>query len=194
MAEDNIGEVGVESIRINGQKIGRLPFGQSQRTAEQIPLALAHEKQQKIADVLARYPRVTHEYIDSRLVECQNAIIDFTRVKKETQTKIKDFTHLAQQQNGESFTDIEDELYEIGARTDISKDEKLQLIKARRHGIAEYDRNQLYQQVTQFQENIERLDAAIQAENDSITELRVLLGKLEVRDAELKALGVTKIE
>jgi hypothetical protein len=194
MADDNIGEVGVESIRINGQKIGSLPFGQSQRTADQIPLALAHEKQQKIADVLARYPRVTHEYIDSRLLECQNAIIDFSRVKKETQTKIKDFTHLAQEQSGESFTDIEDELYEIGARTDIGIEAKKALIRERRQNVSEYDRNHLYQQITQFQENIERLDAAIQAENDSITELKVLLGKLEVRDAELKALGVSKIE
>ena len=194
MADDNIGEVGVESIRINGQKIGSLPFGQSQRTAEQIPLALAHEKQQKIADVLARYPRVTREYIDSRLRECQTAIIDFTRVKKETQTKIADFTLLAQQQTGESFTDIEDDLYEIGARTDISHEEKKILIRERRANVCEYDRNNLYQQITQFQENIERLDAAIQAENDSTTEVKVLLGKLEVRDAELKALGVTKIE
>jgi hypothetical protein len=193
MSENNRGEVGVESIRINGYKIANLPFGQSQRVSEQIPLALATEKQQKISDVLARYPRVTREYIDSRLTECIVAIKDFSRVKKETQQKIADFTLLAQQQQGENFTDIEDELYEIGARTDISIDEKKVLIKERRANCAEYDRNSLYTQITQFQENIERLDAAIQAENDSITELKVLLGKLEVRDAELKMLGVTEI-
>lgn len=194
MQDDNIGEVGVESIRINGQKIANLPFGQSQRTAEQIPLALAHEKQQKIADVLARYPRLNRDYVDARIRECRAAIDDFKRVKQETQTKIADFTMLAQQQGGESFTDIEDELYAIGARSDISVEEKKVLIKERRQNVCEYDRNALYKQITQFQENIERLDDAIQSENDSITELRVMLGKLDLRDAELKSLGVTKIE
>lgn len=190
---DNIGEVGVESIRINNKKIDDLPFGQAQRAADQLPAALAAEQQQKISDVLARYPRVTHEYIESRLHECATAIKDFKRVKKETQQKIADFTLLAQQQQGENFTDIEDELYEIGARTDIDIEEKKRLIKDRRSNCSAYDRNSLYTQITQFQENIERLDNAIQAENDSITELKVLLGKLEVRDAELKLLGVTEI-
>lgn len=191
---DNSDEVGVESIRINGQRISELPFGASQRAAEQIPLALATEKQQKISDVLARYPRATREYIDARLHECTCAISDFTRVKKETQQKIADFTLLAQTQQGENFTDIEDELYAIGARSDIGLEEKKVLIKERRANVCDYDRNSLYRQITQFQENIERLDAAIQAENDSITELKVLLGKLEIRDAELKQLGVAKIE
>ena len=126
--------------------------------------------------------------------ECTCAISDFTRVKKETQQKIADFTLLAQTQQGENFTDIEDELYAIGARSDIGLEEKKVLIKERRANVCDYDRNSLYRQITQFQENIERLDAAIQAENDSITELKVLLGKLEIRDAELKQLGVAKIE
>jgi uncharacterized coiled-coil DUF342 family protein len=194
MAEDNIGEVGVESIRINGQKIQSLPFVSSERVKDQIPLVLAHEKQQKIADILARYPRVTRDYVNARLRECTTAVEDFKRVKKETATKIADFTLLAQQQGGESFTDIEDELYAIGARTDISIEEKKTLIAERRANVSEYDPKNLYKQITQFQENIERLDDAIQAEQDSITELKVLLGQLQIRDAELKALGVTKIE
>jgi hypothetical protein len=190
---NNFGEVGVDSIRINGQRIADLPLGLGNDAKDQIPIALSNERQQKIADVLARYPRVTREYLQSRMRECQTAIADFKRVKKETQEAIKDFTLLAQNQEGVAFHDIEEELYKIGHRTDLSFEERKRLIAEKRSTVSVYNPVDLSKQITNFQENIERLDDAIQAENDSVSELVGLLARIDIRDAELKSLGVTTI-
>ena len=194
MKDSNQGEVGVESVRLNGSKLGHLPPHQGWQAQLQIPEALKAELDQQVQNILARYPRTTKEYLESRLRECRTAIKDFKRVKKEKAQAVKDMVNLAKCVGGKTFKDIELELYAIGEREDLSFEEKKALIKEKRQGVSEYDRDALYEQVQQFQEDIERLDAAIESETDSIAELNSTLGKIEVRDAELKALGVTDIQ
>ena len=191
MDDSNIGETGLESLRINGKRIGDLPFGASQQAQVQLPMFIAAERQQQIKTVYASYPKASRDYLLARKRECETGIKDFKRVKAEKQVKIKELVLLAKNQNGPSFRDIEEELYAIGARTDISVDEKKKLIAEKRAQVSDYDPLSILQQVEQFQEDIERLDAAIQQENDSIAELTATLAKVEIRDAELRRLGVT---
>lgn len=194
MRDPNEGEIGVGSIRINGAKLDNLPPHQSRQAQLQLPDAIKAELDQNVANICARYPRVTREYLESRVREAQAAIEDFKQVKQERAASIRELVTTAKAQTGPSFRDIEPELEAIGKREDLTFEEKKLLIREKRIGCSQYDRGALLEQVQQFQGDIERLDAAIQKENDSIAELKSTLGKIEVRDAELKALGVTDIQ
>lgn len=192
--DPNEGEVGIESIRLNGKKLDNLPPHQSRQAQLQLPEAIQAELDQKVENICGKFPRTTKEYVESRIEEARTSIKDFKQVKKDRMQTIKEFVHQAKALKGPSFRDIEPELEAIGNREDISFEERKALIREKRLACSQYDRNAMYEQVQQFQEDIERLDAAIQAENDSIADLTSTLGKLEIRDAELKSLGVTDIQ
>jgi hypothetical protein len=186
----NRGEVGVASIRLNGWRIAEIPLGLGNQAVAQIPLALDLERQQEIENILASYPRVTAEYLESRIRECQTAIKDFQRVKKETRVKIGEYRALMQAEEGKPMLrDLDDKIAEI-AKTDLSHEEKVAQIKALKQGCTPYDTKSMQAQIDQFEMNMDRLDEAIQQENDSIAELNETKGMIAIRDNELRGLGV----
>jgi hypothetical protein len=73
----NIGEVGVASIRIAGQRIEDLPLGLGNEAKAQLPLAMDMERQQKIAGVLSRFPTGKRVYYESRIKEASANIYGF---------------------------------------------------------------------------------------------------------------------
>ena len=191
----NRGEMGVKSIRIHGMRIEELPLGMGNQAKAGIPLALNNERLQEIENVLAAYPRVTVEYLDARILEAQTSMQDFIRTKKETQAKIGEYRALIQQCEGKrTLRELEPEIKAIQQRDDLDLAGKTAAIKALKVGVAQYDPQQLSQQIAQFEESIERFDAAVQSENDSIAKLRETKGKITVRDMQLRQLGVQKVE
>jgi len=191
----NRGEMGVKSIRLHGMRIEELPLGLGNQAKAGIPLALDNERLQEIDNVIASYPRVTVEYLEARVTESQTSMQDFIRTKQETKQKIAEYRALIQQCEGKkSLRDLEPEIQAVQKRDDLDLAGKVAAIKALKVGTSQYDAAQLTQQITQFEEGIERLDNAIQAENDSIAKLRETKGMIAIRDLQLKRLGVQRIE
>ena len=73
----NIGEVGVDSVRIGGMTPDDLPIGEGHQAALQLPGARELERQGKIANVRARYPMHDVAYLESRITEARGMIATF---------------------------------------------------------------------------------------------------------------------
>jgi hypothetical protein len=61
-----------------------------------------------------------------------------------------------------------------------------------KEGHTTYVSEDMVTQIGQYETDIERYDEAIQDENNSIGLLRQTIGLVEMRDQELKNLGVTR--
>lgn len=195
MDDSNIGEVGVKSIRLAGKKIENLPPHQSAVALLQLPEARRIEHENKIKTVLAEYPRTTQEYVQSRIKEAEAAKRDFLQTKIDTKGKIKDLRGLVKQVSGrKTFKDIEPELEEIRTNQTMTFEEKKAAVRELRKDIVDYSVEGLYQQVDLYEENLLRLDDAIDAETESIAQLRETLAQLVIRDKQLKALGISEIQ
>lgn len=195
MDDSNIGEVGVKSIRLAGKKIENLPPHQSAVALQQIPAAKALELENEIKGILASYPRVTQEYLQSRIREAEQSKADFLRTKVETKGKIKELRMLVKQASErKTISDIQPELEAIRVDDSMSFEEKKAKVQELMAGTGLYSVDGLYDQVDLFEENIVRLDQAIEQETESIAELREVLAQITIRDKQLKALGVTEIQ
>ena len=186
-------EKGVASIRIMGQKIEDLPFGARERALAQLPLALDTERQNEIKNILARYPKAKIPYLESRVVEARENIQRVAKMRNECTQNINEYQALIHAQVGKrSYHEIEPEIDAIAARDDLGVDEKKAQIHDLKRGVSYHDVDALKAQIKQFEESIERADRTIQRENDSIAELRETIGKCQMRDMELKNVGVAK--
>ncbi len=190
----NEGEYGAGSIRILGKKVDKLPMGMGERAKQQLPDAIRTEIESEARNIIARYPKLTIEYIDGVLKNCRFNIDRFTRVRQEKQDEITRFHRLIMDNTGKpSLRSIEPRIKEIAA-TDASLEDKKAQIRELKDGCAEYDVAALLDQIGQFQRDVGRFDEAIQRENDSIAEWTKVRGEIEARDRELKALGATEIQ
>jgi len=98
------------------------------------------------------------------------------------------------QQGKKTWADIEPHIEEVQRDNNLTHDEKKARIATLRSDLADYDPAHLREQIALFEANLDRLDEAIQKENDSIAELNGVIAKVQVRDAELRRLGVTTIQ
>ena len=189
-----MGETGVSSIRLQGKKIEELPLGRGEIAKEQLPLAMDIERQNKINNVLKRYPKVSVAYLEGRVREAEHNITGFQVTKDRTRLKISDYQRLIEQCWGKkTYADIEPEIAEVVAG-DWSLEEKMRMIRELKEGLAPYSVDALKQQIDQFEENIKRLDETIEQEHKDIAMLRETIGKAQMRDMELRNLGASFAE
>lgn len=189
----NVGEVGVASIRIAGQRIEDLPLGQGNEAKAQIPLALDRERQHAIATVLARFPTGKRVYYESRIKEASSNIVGFGEERVLRRKWIGEYRATIQQIEGvPNVRDLDDDIFAVSQRTDIDLEEKKQIIHDMKEGHTTYVAGDMEAQMTQYEVDIERYDIAIQDENDSIGLLRQTIGLVEMRDKELENLGVVR--
>ncbi len=192
-SKSNIGQIGVASIRIMGQTIEELPFGARERALDQLSLVLDTERQNKIENILRRFPKAKVLYLDSRITEAQENIVRLARTKAGLRENVSAYQALINAQHGRvSFHEIEPDIRKVAARSDLHIEEKMAQIHELKQDVADYEIDALKQQIEQFEESIVRFDETIQQENDSIAELRETIGACQVRDLELKMLGVKK--
>lgn len=185
--DSNIGEVGVESIRIKGKRIEDLPLGQGNQAKEQLPAAIEQERINKIEGINAKYPTLRIDYIDSRINECKQNIERVQGTMAEQATMISEYEgHIAMDKyrNGE-IQKWEDKflLNEIDAET--LKAEKKALFKR----FLPFKVPALEQQIVQCNEAIERCNGVIKAEHDSIAEFTEARALCKQRDIELAEYG-----
>ncbi len=187
MSDSNIGEVGVKSIRIKGQKIENLPLGMGNEAKAQLPNVIAQERIRKIEGVNSKYPTLRIDYIDSRVKECRENITRIQKTMGEQSTMISEYRghinmsryredEIAKWQTQLDDCDIDE------ARFNIEKKALLRRFPA-------YEISAMKQQIVQCEEAIKRCDEVIQTEHDSIAEFTEAKALCKQRDVELAALG-----
>lgn len=190
----NIGEVGVGSIRIAGQRVEDLPLGQGNEAKVQIPLAMDMERQQKIATVIASFPTGKKVYFQSRIDEANSNIRGFGKQRVLRRRWIGEYRNTLKEIEGQpNVRELDDEIFAVSQRTDIDLAEKTSIIHNMKEGYTTYEPEAMETQMAQYEVDIERYDTAIQEENDSIGVLRQTIGLVDMRDHELKNLGVTRV-
>lgn len=189
--DSNRGEVGVDSIRIHGKKIENLPLGQGEIAAGQIPEAIANEKLNQIDTIRAIYPKATVAYLEGAIREAQSNIQRFKETKAGYQVDIANLHIAIENSEGmPTLRSIQPEIEVVAARVDIGLPEKILLIKDLKAKCSPYDRQEMWQQVKQYNNSIKRFETAIDTETGTIMELRENLSLAKQRDRELLALGV----
>jgi len=172
----NIGQTGLESIRIGGMKIDNLPIAESAITKQQMPEVDASIKRNKLGNIIAKYPKQTVDWVKGAIKECEDTIKKIRALKEQQQKMIDEYTgHI-------SLCDYRDK--EIAKTTDMTKIADLKL------KFPPYNVESMKQQIVQCKEAIIRSDGVIDSEHKSIAELRDLLTVCKKRDEELKPFGI----
>ena len=176
----NIGETGASSIRLGEMKICDLPIGECARAASQLPLVEDTERQNKIENVLAGFPKHRVDYLEGRIRESEVNILHIQEMKQQQQALISEYTsHI-------SLCEFRDKEIERIPSTDPDREEKISDLNKR---FPPYNVSAMQQQIVQSGEAIVRADEVIAQEYNSIAEMREFLVQCRVRDAKLKALG-----
>lgn len=180
MQDSNIGINGVPSIRLGGSSIENLPIAEAFGVKEQIPISIETERQNKIGNIKARYPKANVAWIESRIKECLENIEKIQNFRSKQMVSISDYTSqlaMCKYREGEIEQIVDD---------DPDRAIKIRDLKKR---FPPYDVEAMKIQIVQFEEGCQRCDSVIKQEHDSIAELSEVLGRCKQRDLEIKRLG-----
>lgn len=209
----NIGEEGIDSIRIGGMKIEDLPMANAADVKAQMPLVHDTIRQNKIEDLIAKYPKQKVDYLQSRMKECSLNVDQQTKFKGEMGLKIQDYQGKISM---DGYRDAQLKVLDpdgalcklMGANgaerirakeqnrepvlTEVSEEQIAQYeqIKSVRINFPPYDMEQMKVQIDKFREAIDAADKIIKQEFESIAELNGVASLCIQRDNELRGLGV----
>lgn len=178
-ARHNIGEEGIDSIRIGGMPINSLNMVPLAHAKVQMAEVRKVARQNKIDGIEAKYPTQKVSYLNSRIVECRENITRIQKMHEDNNEKIMEYNSLIM---ACKMRDME-----IAALPE-SPDKK-QIIKKKFLKTPPYKVEAMHTQIKQFKETIERCTEVIAQEYDSIAEFNEVLGLCKQRDLELKNLG-----
>jgi hypothetical protein len=175
----NIGQTGVESIRINGTTIDQLPIREQAVTREQMPAVIENDLQNQINTIKASYPDKRVPYLKGCVVECKENIKRIRSMKADQEKMINDYSvHIG-------LCDHRDRLLaDLHPEKDKDEIQKLNL------QFPPYNVKAMKQQIRQCKESIIRADVVIDKEFASISKLNEVIFKCQERDQKLKQLGV----
>ena len=174
----NVGETGVESIRLGGHKIENLPIRERHLALDQMPKVNAMSRKGQIDNIRARYPKQSIAWVDGTLRECDNNLV-----------RIRDFIGEQEKMTNEYMGQIslckhrDKEIAKLDPEKDIDAIKKLRL------QFPPYNVEAMQNQIKQNREAVNRADVVIDTEHNSIAELKALHKQLEERDRKLKTLG-----
>ncbi len=171
----NIGETGVKSIRIKGQKIDDLPLGQGNEALSQLELARETERLNNIAAINASYPSQRVDWLVSRIAECENNKGRMRKFVGETMTQVNEYRGLI------TITNMRDKLMKAA-----DSDEERKAIDKQYppYNVAEMER-----QIEQFEQSIKDAEVVVRQEDESIKEFSEKLALCRERDIKLAELG-----
>lgn len=177
MKDNNIGQTGLDSIRINNMKIDNLPLGQGNAAREGLSAFLKTDKETKKNNILAKFPKHKADFLESQVKECKNNIKKIKEFKSSLKDKITEYRQLISDCD---FREKEIEKY--------NKDnpEEAKKIKELRLQYPPYDVDALSQQIDQFHEAVDRCDEVIEQEYESINEIHQILVLVKQREMELR--------
>jgi len=177
--KSNLGETGVGSIRLAGMTVHELPIAEAHLAKLQLPGALELERQAKIANVRARYPRHDVGYIEARIREAKGMMVKFRTRRDGIRSQREQYKVL--------LTEAEKRDAKIAGLPDDANREAS--IKALREEHGPWEAQGLRDQIVLFDESVERFDATIETEQASVDELSALLGECRSRDREIARMG-----
>lgn len=181
--EQNVGKLGVESIRLGGMKIGSLPMREDAIAKEQLPEAYRTERENQIERIKGKYPKQTVDWILGAIKDAENSIRNVQKMSAEQQSMIGEYSgHI-------SLCEYRDK--EINRLTGIieNKVELSERIRELKLNFPPYDVEKMRIQIGLCEEAIQRANTIVEQEHKTISELRNLLAECTRRDNELKKLG-----
>lgn len=179
MGQNNKGLNGVESIRLGGMSIDKLPIAEAAITKQQWPSILEDNRRQEADNIAAEYPKTSIKFCMARIEECEQNIQRIRELKSGQNKMINEYTSQI------SLCQFRDsQLAKLNAETDKAQMDKL------KQDFPAYDIEAMKQQITQCEEAIVRSDEVIDKEHASIAELKELIAQCKVRDEKLKPYGV----
>ena len=172
---NNIGEIGVESMRLGGMSLDELPIAEAAGVSARLPAFLKTQEENTIDAIKGRHPKQTIAWCDGAIRTCELNITNIRRLIGEQRQMITDYTghiSLCKHRDKElAKTDDPDEIKEIKKQFPL------------------YDVKAMEQQIQQCNEAIYRSDKVIDQEHASIAEIKELRAKCVKRDEELKPYG-----
>ena len=173
----NIGETGVKSIRLAGMKVEDLPLPMAARVMPQIALAEDTERQNKIANVIKKYPTQRVDYLEGRIAECKHSMEGMNTLLLNEQQRIQEYQgHIEMCKHRDRML----------AKLDPVEDaEEIKQLKRQ----FPYLIDRLEAQIVISNESIARFQEVVRREAHDIEELGGVLALARQRDVELKALG-----
>jgi hypothetical protein len=185
--DSNIGEVGVESIRIKGKRVGDLPLGTGNEAKAGLKDAIDQERLNKIATINSKYPTLRIDYIDSRVRECRENITRVQGTMNEQATMISEYKgHISMCHYRDKEIDKLKKKVEDGKMEQVYfEQEKKTLFKR----FPPYQIPAMEKQIVQCNEAITRCNDVIQTEHDSIAEFTEAKALCKQRDIELAQYG-----
>ncbi len=176
MQSSNVGERGPGSIRVAGMRIEDLPIAEQAAARQQLPLVLDMDRRNQIENIIVGSPKQDVSYLKARIAECLDSIGRIGDLKTRELALIAEYTgHI-------TLCRYRDDLLE--KETDPDR------IREIERKFPPYNVEKMEQQIEQSKASIARAEAAIEQEHASIRELNAVVGKCEVRDQRLRALGV----
>ena len=177
--KDNVGQTGVDSIRINSRKIENLPLGQGEKAKEGLVDFIKTDRENKEKAIRSKYPTQNADYLRSAIKEAELNIKKIKDFRQELRDKIKDYRQLIK---NASIRELELAKYSRENPEDIPK------IKELNKKYPPYNIEALNQQIVQFEEGIDRCEKVIEQDYDSISDIKGVLVLVEQRDKELKSI------
>lgn len=179
--DPNIGELGVDSIRLGGKRIGHLPLAEQAGAKAQIPGVMAINLENLAEQIRASSPKHDVGYLVGRINEAESNITRFKMAIADTASKADEYTATI------ALCKHRDMM--IGTIPEDAPDRKAQ-IRALEKQFPPYNVEKMQEQIGQFRESVARFEQAVEQERASITELREVLTLCKKRDSDLKKLGV----
>lgn len=174
----NIGQTGVESIRLNGMKVEDLPIAESARVQPQIAAAEETERRNKAEAVIKRYPTQRVDYLEGRIRECRKSMEGMHKLMLTEQERIQQY------QGHVEMCKHRDRML---AKLDPDRDaDEIKALKIQ----FPYVIDRLEEQIRISNESIERFQQVVRRETNDIEELNQTLSLCRQRDKELEALGM----
>lgn len=180
----NIGQTGVSSIRIKGQRIEDMPLGTNNQAVEQLSDAIETERLNAVAEVNAKYPHHRVDYLTHRINECEQNKNRMKAFIAETRVKISEYQTLVMscKVRDRLLAELDDD----EQRTGMDFSEKRKAILAQ---WGRWDEGELEKQIDQFEVAITQSEEVMKLEDEAIREHTEIIGLCRQRDRELAKLG-----
>lgn len=184
----NIGQMGIESIRIGGMTLDTLPMAEAALTKQQWSEKVADQKRQEVENILADSPHQKVSYLESRVVECQENIARIRTLKAGQQSMIDEYTgHISLcEHRDKEIAKLDHDRENMR----ISEHEHARLVKELKKQFPPYNVHAMQEQIDQCREAIVRSDSVIDQEFLSIDELKQVASLCRQRDKKLEPYGV----
>lgn len=175
--DSNIGQKGIESIRIDSNYISNLPLGQGNEAKSGLAEFIKTDKETQRNNIAAKFPKHKIEFLKAQLKECRGNIKKIKGYKQKLKDDIAEYRQLIKDC---AFREAELAKYNSENPEDAPKMKELRL------KYPPYNVEALQQQILQFEEGIERCDEVIESDFHSISEIEKVLTLVEHRDKELR--------